>query len=114
MTRKSIGNKKELSMLGLKWNKKVRKRIQRKLKKNPKLISKFEERYGSDSIEKFEDVLCTTGKLSAVAEHFGFTRAYASQWFQQMYKLTFREYKQVRSHELSKSPSYGELLQLNL
>jgi len=56
----------------------------------------FNKKYGENASKDFHRILCETGKLTQVADHFGFTRAYASMLFKSLYPMTFTAFKKVR------------------
>jgi hypothetical protein len=56
----------------------------------------FDKKYGKNATSDFHKILCETGKLTQVADHFGFTRAYASMLFKDLYPVSFIAFKKLR------------------
>jgi hypothetical protein len=67
-----------------------------KIKLDKKIGASFNNKYGPKATEEFHRILCETGKLTQVADHFGFTRAYASMMFKQLYPVSFVAFKKMR------------------
>lgn len=53
----------------------------------------FEYRYGRDAVKRFKLLIKQGQSLSYIGREFNFTRAWASQLFQEFYGMTYREYK---------------------
>ncbi len=67
-----------------------------KIKLNKEISAAFNKKYGADATKDFHRILCETGKLTQVADHFGFTRAYASMLFKDLYPVSFISFKKLR------------------
>jgi hypothetical protein len=67
-----------------------------KIKLNKETSTAFNKKYGENAAKDFHRILCGTGKLTQVANHFGFTRAYASMLFKDLYPVSFIAFKKLR------------------
>ena len=73
------------------------------VKLNKENCSSFNNKYGANATKEFHKILCETGKLSTVADHFGFTRANASTVYKQLYLISFVTFKRLRHKALKKA-----------
>jgi hypothetical protein len=75
-----------------------------KIKLDKETSAAFNKKYGSNAAKEFHRILCETGKLTQVADHFGFTRAYASMLFKDLYPVSFIAFKKLRHDSLKARP----------
>lgn len=59
------------------------------IKPSDKFRRHFKEKYGEDALETFQVMVTNRAMLTEIAAHFGFSREYARQVYQQLYAKPF-------------------------
>ena len=63
-----------------------------------KFKRKFKEKYGPDAIESFDMMVRNRTTLQEIANYFGFTREYARQVYNKLYKGSYSEHQRQRRY----------------
>ena len=63
-----------------------------------KFKRKFKEKYGTDAIECFDIMVRNRTTLQEIANYFSFTREYARQVYNKLYKGSYSEHQRQRRY----------------
>jgi hypothetical protein len=63
-----------------------------------KFKRKFKEKYGSDALQSFDMMVKNRTTLQEIANYFGFTREYARQVYNKLYKGSYSDHLRQRRY----------------
>lgn len=69
-----------------------------KIRPADKFKRKFKEKYGPDAIDCFDMMVRNRTTLQEIANYFGFTREYARQVYNKLYKGSYSEHQRQRRY----------------
>ncbi len=68
------------------------------IKPADKFKRKFKEKYGPDALYHFDMMVKSRASLQAIANHFGFSREYARQVYNKLYRTSYSKRQRRQRH----------------